>query len=272
MKVSVATISFNQAQFLPRCLESVLRQDYADLEYIVVDPGSTDGSRKIIERYRDHLARIVFEPDDGPADGLNKALKLATGDLFAWINSDDALLPGAIAAAARAFMADPDADAVYGQGYIVDANGRIVRHFRSHAFDARRYLYGGVNVMQQATFVRRQALLDVGGFNAANRTCWDAELFVDLALAGKRMRCVRGYWGAFRVHESSITTSIWSGETAAAYVDDTSRLLERVIGRRPRRSDVVATTSARVGKWVRDPVGTALRIFAAALPRRRVVI
>ncbi len=157
MRVSIVTISFNQARLLPRAIESVLAQDHRDLEYIVVDPGSTDGSREIIERYRPHLARVVLEPDEGPADGLNIALTLASGDVFARVNADDALLPGAIPGAVRLLAADPSLDLVYGQGYTVDEEERVLHHFRSHPFNALRYVYGGVNVMQQATFARRRA-------------------------------------------------------------------------------------------------------------------
>ena len=82
MKFSIVTISYNQAQFLEQAIRSVIEQDYPDVEYIVVDPGSTDGSREIIERYRDRIDRIIFEPDKGPADGLNKGFAQATGDVF----------------------------------------------------------------------------------------------------------------------------------------------------------------------------------------------
>ena len=99
MKVSVVTVSFNQARFLERAIRSVLGQDYDDIEYIVVDPGSTDGSRAIVERWRDRIDRIILEPDRGPPDGLNKGFAAATGEIFAYLNADDALLPGAVRAA-----------------------------------------------------------------------------------------------------------------------------------------------------------------------------
>ena len=123
MRVSIVTISFNQARYLPRAIASVLSQDYTDIEYIVVDPGSTDGSRGIIERYEHRLARVVLDPDDGPADGLNHGFAFATGDVVAYINADDALLPGAVRQAVDYLIANQDVDVVYGDGYIVDADG-----------------------------------------------------------------------------------------------------------------------------------------------------
>src|ERR1700738_5632483 len=95
-KVSIVTISFNQAEFLERAIRSVVDQDYPEIEYSVVDPGATEGSRDIIERYRSRIARVIYEPDRGPADGLNKGFACATGDIFGFLNSDDVLLPGAV--------------------------------------------------------------------------------------------------------------------------------------------------------------------------------
>ena len=101
MKFSIVTISFNQAPYLETAIRSVLDQNYPDLEYIIVDPGSTDGSRDIIERFRSRFAKIIFEPDQGPGDGLNKGFAHATGDILGYLNSDDALLPGALNGAAQ---------------------------------------------------------------------------------------------------------------------------------------------------------------------------
>src|SRR6056297_1925233 len=95
MKFSIVTISYNQVEFLSQCIDSVFSQDVEDLEYIIVDPGSTDGSRELIEAYSDRIVK-VFEKDKGPADGLNKGFDVATGDVYGFINSDDYLLPGAL--------------------------------------------------------------------------------------------------------------------------------------------------------------------------------
>ena len=88
MKISVVTISYNQAHYLERCLDSVLSQDGVELEYIVVDAYSSDGSREILERYRDRLSTLIVEKDNGPPDGLNKGFSHATGDIFYYLNSD----------------------------------------------------------------------------------------------------------------------------------------------------------------------------------------
>jgi len=124
MKFSIVTISFNQAEFLERAILSVLNQDHDDIEYIVVDPGSTDGSRDIIERYRDRIDRIVFKPDRGAAEGLNNGMEGASGEILGFLNSDDVLMPGAISQIVHAFQANPDIDLVTGHAYIIDATNR----------------------------------------------------------------------------------------------------------------------------------------------------
>ena len=131
MKFSIVTISYNQARFLEQAIRSVIEQDYPDVEYIVVDPGSTDGSREIIERYRDRIDKIIFEPDNGPADGLNKGFARATGDIFGFLNSDDYLLPGALATVASEFATAPWKDVLSGHAVIVDADGREINRFYS---------------------------------------------------------------------------------------------------------------------------------------------
>ena len=96
LKISIVTLSFNQRAYLQEAIDSVLSQGYLDLEYIVVDPGSTDGSRDLIKSYGDRIAHCIFEPDRGAADGLNKGFERATGDVFGFLNADDLLFPGAL--------------------------------------------------------------------------------------------------------------------------------------------------------------------------------
>jgi glycosyltransferase involved in cell wall biosynthesis len=259
LRVTAVTLSFNQRSFLERAIRSVLEQDYP-VEYIIVDPGSTDGSRDLIERYRSQFARVVLEPDDGPADGLNKALASSAGDAFVCVNADDALLPGAVGSAVAALQRHPDAAAVYASGYIVDGGGRPIRRLCSTDFDLRAFVFGGVNVMQQSTFVRREAFFAVGGFNARNRTSWDGELLVDLALAGYELRRIEGLWSIFRTHAASISGS---GRLNMQYERDRARLFEEVVGRPRDGRDRVAVVAARVEKWVRNPRYLVWRISDA---------
>jgi len=260
MKISLVTISFNQAPYLEDAIRSVLDQDFPGLEYIVVDPGSTDGSRDIIERYRDRIDHILLEPDKGPADGLNKGFARASGDVFGYLNSDDRLLPGALAGVARAFDNDPGAALVYGHGYVIDRAGAIVRRCRSDRFNLRRAAYGNSIIMQQAAFWRRRAFLAVNGFNPANRLSWDGEFWIDLARAGLRLRRVDEYWACFRAHEDSITHQFHGGSQESPFGREQRRLFEKAMARPYRPGDDLSGASTRIEKWMVDPVNLWLRL------------
>ena len=201
------TISYNQAPFLEEAIKSVLGQGHNDLEYIVVDPGSTDGSRNIIEKYRGKISSAVFEPDDSPADGLNKGFSKATGEVYGYLNADDILLPGALEKVSRFFDKEEGVDVVSSHCYIIDREGKIVQKSFSHKFNLKQYVIGNCVLIQQSTFFRSELFKRVGGFNTENLINWDGELAVDFALAGASFRVVPDYWSYYRVHVESITSS-----------------------------------------------------------------
>jgi glycosyltransferase involved in cell wall biosynthesis len=259
MRVTVVTLSLNQGAFLERALRSVIEQDYP-VEYIVVDPGSTDGSREIIDRYRHELAHVLLDPDDGPADGLNRGFRVASGDVLAYLNADDALLPGAVRSAVRFLESHGDVDVVYGDGYIVDGEGAVVRAIESSPFNVRRHSYGRVTVLQQATFMRRSAFVRAGGFNARNPTSWDGELLLDIALAGGKVQHVSERWGVFTIHSDSITGS---NRLAAQRRVELERIFRKVHGREPTVLDRLLRRGFRLEKWLVAPGSTARRLRAA---------
>lgn len=206
MKVSIVTISYNQAEFLEEAILSVLNQDYNDIEYIVVDPGSTDGSRDIIKKYKDKIDHIIFEPDEGPSDGLNKGFAVAKGEVFGYLNADDILLPATVSHFVRCFQSS-DADVISGHGYIIDRNGDITGKTFSHKFDPVAYVYGACVLIQQSTFFKAVCFEKVGAFNKDNRVSWDGELCFDMAIAGAKFKRISGFWSKFRVYDESITGS-----------------------------------------------------------------
>lgn len=264
MKISIVTISFNQAQFLERCILSVIGQDYENIEYIVVDPGSTDGSREIINKYRDRISKIIFEPDSGPPEGLNKGFAVATGDVYGYLNSDDALLPGTLSKVVKSFQRFPVAKVIYGHGYIVDQVGHIKRRFYSDRFTPWRFVHGGSVVMQQSTFFRKEAFLSVNGFNQENPIWWDAELLIDFALLGAKMQVVNDFWSVFTIHKESISGQRGERSDRSRRIDldrerTHLRLYRKVTGHEFNGWTHFFFLIARLQKWVMQPVGTTWR-------------
>lgn len=258
MKFSVVTISFNQRQYLEEALDSVLAQDYPAIEYIVVDPGSTDGSRELIQAFSSRLTRVIFEPDQGAADGLNKGFQYASGDIFGFLNSDDVLLPGAMKSVARVFEQNSDCDIVMGNGFTVDAHGKRIRRIRAAGFTLDRYFYGGATWLQQATFFRRTAFEAAGGFNVNNRSCWDGELVVDMVRRGARVNYLDQDLALFRIHAKSITGSRRHSEMMKA---DADRMFSLSRGRGWTTMDTLRAYLFRIERILSHPgaVESAIR-------------
>jgi len=208
MKISVVTISYNQASYLDEAIQSIISQGDNLYEYIIVDPGSTDGSRDIINNYSTDISKIIFEPDEGPSDGLNKGFSYATGDIFGYINADDRLISGALKFVDDFFSNNPEIDVLSGGVRIIDQKGNpSFRHRTSDKFNLTNYASGISTICQQATFFRRSAFEKAHGFNNKNKVSWDGELLVDMAIAGCTFTTIKKLLGDFRIYESSITGS-----------------------------------------------------------------
>ncbi len=268
-KVSIVTISYNQVEFLERTIGSVLGQNYPNLEYILVDPGSTDGSRELIKRYREKLAHVVFEADAGPSDGLNKGFSLATGDILGFLNSDDILYPGSISSAARFFQEHPGVDVVSGHAKIIGPDDRVLRNAYSDPMSIKRSLYSAAFLIQPSTFFRRSAFVQVGGFNVNNRVTWDGELFFDMARAGCRFARSKKIWSGYRLHSASITTS-WNPDEHRKRDEVIHRRFQQVLGREPNQWDKVITRAYQICRRVLNPRDTVERLFRGPIFRRKI--
>jgi glycosyltransferase involved in cell wall biosynthesis len=226
MKISIVTISFNQKKYLRQCIDSILSQTDCDLEYIVVDPGSTDGSRALIESYGDQIIK-VFAPDDGPADGLNQGFKRATGDIYGFINSDDYLLPNALRHIKSYFETKGLDRFVTGQGYTEDTHGRHIKIY-PRPLTVQNMLHRSAVMFQQATFFPAKAYRQIGCFNTHNRTCWDYELFLRLLLNGLKHEVILQDVAAFRLHDESISGT---GRLTEQYLNDLDQLFLEILKR-----------------------------------------
>lgn len=202
--VSIVTPSFNQAGFLEATIESVLSQDYPHLEYIVVDGGSTDGSREIIKKHESRLSWWTSEKDRGQTDAINKGMAHAKGSILGWLNSDDTYLPGAIASAVQCFRADPGAGVIYGDANYIDEAGRVIGRFPSAQTDLRRLRQGYVHIPQQAAFFRGDLWASLGPLDTSYYFAMDYDLWV--RIAGRApLKHVKQTWANFRLHEAGKT-------------------------------------------------------------------
>lgn len=196
--VSIVTPSYNQAAFLEQTIRSVLEQDYPDIEYLVVDGGSTDGSIEIIQHYAGRLAWWCSEKDSGQAEAINKGMQRARGDIVAWLNSDDFYLPGAVAAAVRAFSENPEAALVYGDMRAVDGQGRTTNLLRYRQLTLQDLLCFDI-IGQPAVFMRREAFGKAGGLNPSFHFMLDHQLWIKIARQGPIVH-VPQLWAVARYH------------------------------------------------------------------------
>lgn len=250
MKVSLVTISFNQAQFLERTISSVLDQNYANLEYIVVDPGSTDGSREIIAKYADRIQHVILEPDVGAADGLNKGFAVATGDILGFLNSDDTLQPGALDSVAEYFKRNTNTDVVSGHAYVIDENDFVLRTTYSDKYSTYLDAYGMSILVQPSTFFRSETFAKCGGFNKENRSNWDGELFYRMALNKAKFDLLDEVISSYRIHSASITGGKSLDDKIRAYG---KRKFTEIMGREWRPTDVYVSSILRLYKHLSNP-------------------
>ncbi|MDQ2082190.1 glycosyltransferase family 2 protein [Xanthobacteraceae bacterium Astr-EGSB] len=218
-KISVVTVSFNQARYLEESIKSVLDQNYPHLEYIIIDGGSTDGSVEIIDKYRSRCAAVVVEPDKGQSDALNKGFKLATGDLMNWLCSDDLLEPGALRQVGRNYLRHR-ADLIAG-GCVRIQETRDEELYRHHTsvvmgetarldpLDILKFMRSwqkGNYFFQPEVFFSRRIWEEAGAFIKPHLFyVMDYDLWLRMALAGASIRHVPGYIACSRVHSQQKT-------------------------------------------------------------------
>jgi len=205
LKFSIVTPSFNQASFLERTITSVLEQPYPKLEYIVIDGDSSDGSREIILKNQEKFSYWISEPDKGQTDAINKGFAHASGDIFAWLNSDDTYLPDILPQVASFFEKHPDAAAVYSNTNFIDENDRIIGRFPAAQTDYKKLQRGYVHIPQQACFFRADLWRKVGPLDPNIFFAMDYDLWVRLSREGNLFYLPENTWANFRLHSDAKT-------------------------------------------------------------------
>jgi len=205
-KISIITPSLNQGKFLEETILSVLNQNYPNLEYIVIDGGSTDNSVEIIEKYEEHLAYWISEPDKGQTYAINKGFEKATGDIINWINSDDLLTSGALNCLTKEIRIKPNADFYFGDYLIIDKKGREIFSRKSPPYNFNTLFYGRQLSCQPAVFFKRNILETIGYLDESLNFCMDTEFWIRAAHMGAKFHQVKFLLGITRMHGDAKTT------------------------------------------------------------------
>lgn len=240
--------SYNQARYLDEAMRSVLAQDYPNLEFLVVDGGSKDESVEIIRRYADRLAWWVSEKDQGHADALNKGFARATGEVLAWLNSDDVYTSPTVVAEAVAYLqAHPEVGMVYADANLTDETGQVIGKFAAKQTSYAQMLRGSVHIPQATTFIRADRFREVGPLSLTLFFSFDYDLWVRLAKVSE-IRYLPRLWANFRMH--NLGKSVKNDDRC---YPDMLRVVQRETGRRFSQM------------WLRAQVR---RLFYAWLPWR----
>lgn len=204
MLISIVTPSYNQARYLEETIQSVLLQDYPQVEYLIVDGGSTDGTPDILRKYEGRLAWWVSEKDGGQTDAINKGFARAKGEILAWINSDDTYEPGAFAAAVSYLEEHPEVGMVYGDCNYINQSGDVIGKFRSAQTDYRLLRRGYTHIPQQTMFFRAGLWKQVGPLDPSFYFAMDYDLWTRIARQAE-IKYVPQTWANFRLHTSGKT-------------------------------------------------------------------
>jgi len=234
MKIDCFTLAYNQRAYLPFAISSVESQDHLGV-YFVYNPGSTDQTSEILSNHRGIATEIYVKSDLGPADGLNTGIGLIESEIFYYLNADDLVIPGAFSFVVDFFESHPEVDVLHGAVQVINQNGLIVKTLPPIEFSLTGYALGYCVVYQQATFFRSKCFRNLN-FNINNRTCWDGELIVDIALAGFKIHKTNTLLGQFRIYPESITGS---GRFAEQIRVDHARIAHKILGRNLRKSEIL---------------------------------
>jgi glycosyltransferase involved in cell wall biosynthesis len=202
---SVLTPSYNQGRFIRATIESVLSQQIPDLQYLVMDGGSTDETVAILKEYGDRLA-FVSERDEGTADAVNKGLALCQGELIGWLNSDDIYYPQALHRVGELFAAYPKIDVIYGRARHIDEHGMVIDEYPTAEWSFEALVEHCI-ISQPAAFFRRRVVEKYGSLAQAHKYCVDYEFWIRLARKGARFMFVPEYFAATRLHDQAKTVA-----------------------------------------------------------------
>jgi len=228
-KVSIVTPSFKQAEYIGRTIDSVLGQEYSNLEYFVQDGGSDDGTTEVLLQYESQLSGWKSEPDSGQSQAINRGFSQTSGEIMAWLNSDDLLMPGAIQTVVDYFLKHPDVDVVYGDRLMIDENELEIGRWILPGHDSNALEWADY-IPQETMFWRRGIWEKAGAeIDESFRFAMDWDLLIRFHKAGAKFAHIPRFLGAFRIHEQQKTSSVIN----EVGIKEMNRIRERVHGYTP---------------------------------------
>ena len=202
--VSIITPSYNQGCFIEETIKSVLAQDYKNIEYLIIDGGSSDNTVDIIKRYNSKL-KWISEKDEGQADAINKGIKMSKGEIIYWLNSDDTLLPGVITNVIECFLRNPTTALVYGKSFFIDSNGKTIGNVPFEPFIYETFAV--INyIPQPSAFFKREVYNVLNGFDTSMHYAFDYDLWIRIAQKFD-VTFIPEYLSCYRLHKTSKTVS-----------------------------------------------------------------
>jgi glycosyltransferase involved in cell wall biosynthesis len=184
-KISIVMPCFNQVRFVERSILSIINQRYSNLDFIIIDGGSTDGSVEIIKKYEKYLSYWISEPDKGQSDALNKGFAIAKGDIYGWMNSDDLYLPDSFCVVASKFQENPEAKIIFGDWLEIDVNDVCTAYHHAFDFNLNQFKYEGFHMNAQSMFWRNKVHSKFSGFDVDLHNTMDYQMIIEFGLHEK---------------------------------------------------------------------------------------
>lgn len=247
-KISIVIPSFNQGRYLEQTLRSIIDQNYPNVEIVVMDGGSTDDTLAVIHRYEGALAAWVSEPDGGQTAAINKGFSLTTGEIMAWINSDDLVAKGALHRVAEHFLLHAATDVVYGNRILIDENGLEIGRWLI-PYHSERILKWADFVPQETLYWRRSAWNAVGqSLDESFRFAMDWDFLLRLTTANMKFDHIPVFLGFFRIHGEQKTST----QIDSIGGQEMRRLRQRELGRLISRKELIATVTPflLISRWL----------------------
>jgi glycosyltransferase involved in cell wall biosynthesis len=208
MKVTIVTPSYNQGQFIEKTILSVLNQTYRNIEYIIIDGGSTDNTMEVVNRYKDRIDIIIHEKDKGQSDAINKGFRLATGELTGWINSDDILFPDCVEKIVQLVNEHPDGSIYYPANIdLINESGQAAGRVKKLIYGKETLINRDYEIIQQGSFYKTALVKQVNFLNENIHYCMDLDLWLKLLDHGNIYFYDKGSLAAFRMWEDSKTST-----------------------------------------------------------------